>query len=233
MSNILSREEHSRIVQRGEEGTSRADPHCAPRTGKGRIGLDSTKGKTAPRKADCNSVRDQRKSTDPKSVTFEGAHGALELKQFSESLILIRLSGSDTGELRDAPMRTLDEWLDQAEAVELFIDVRKVKGASNRREQRVGHMAYRTSRPIHVDHDAHRQQVHPDYGRGCAAVRRAERHYVGPYRCKCVRLGTRSGTETLSQGPSPRASLLNRFAFADAVTIYCDNSGNKNPPRAS
>jgi phage regulator Rha-like protein len=40
------------------------------------------------------------------------------------------LSGSDTGELRDAPMRTLDEWLAQAEAVEFFIDAREVRGAS-------------------------------------------------------------------------------------------------------
>jgi len=40
------------------------------------------------------------------------------------------LSGSDTGELRGVPMRTLDEWLVQAEAVEFFIDARKVKGAS-------------------------------------------------------------------------------------------------------
>ena len=69
-------------------------------------------------------------ATDLKSITFDGAHCAVELKQFSESLILMRLSGSDTGELRDAPMRTLDEWLDQAEAVEFFIDARKVRGAS-------------------------------------------------------------------------------------------------------
>jgi hypothetical protein len=72
----------------------------------------------------------QGMATDPKSVTFEGAHCAVELKQFSGSLILMRLSGSDTGELRDAPMRKLDEWLGQAEAVEFFIDARKVRGAS-------------------------------------------------------------------------------------------------------
>jgi hypothetical protein len=69
-------------------------------------------------------------ATELKSVTFEGAHCAVELKQFSQSLILMGLSGSDTGELRDAPMRTLDGWLAQAEAVEFFIDARKVRGAS-------------------------------------------------------------------------------------------------------
>jgi hypothetical protein len=68
--------------------------------------------------------------TDASSVTFEGAHCAVELKQFSKSLIVMRLSGSDTEELRDAPMRTLNDWLGQAEAIEFFIDARKVRGAS-------------------------------------------------------------------------------------------------------
>jgi hypothetical protein len=77
-------------------------------------------------------TKDNRKpmTTDSESVTFEGAHCAIELKRISHSLILIRISGSDTGELRDAPMRKLDEWLGHAEAVELFIDARKVRGAS-------------------------------------------------------------------------------------------------------
>ena len=65
-----------------------------------------------------------------KSVSFEGAHCAVVLEQLSLSLILMRLSGTDTGELRDAPMRTLDEWLSGARAVEFFIDAGKVRGAS-------------------------------------------------------------------------------------------------------
>jgi hypothetical protein len=68
--------------------------------------------------------------TNPNSVTFEGAHCAVELEQFSQSLLLMRLSGSDTGELRDAPMRKLADWLGHAEAVEFFIDARNVRGAS-------------------------------------------------------------------------------------------------------
>ena len=65
-----------------------------------------------------------------KSVSFEGAHCAVLLEQLSPSLFLMRLSGTDTGELRDAPMKTLDEWLAEAQAVEFFIDARKVRGAS-------------------------------------------------------------------------------------------------------
>src|SRR5690349_6949888 len=34
-----------------------------------------------------------------KSVRFEGAHCAIALEQLSESLIVMRLSGTDTGEL--------------------------------------------------------------------------------------------------------------------------------------
>jgi hypothetical protein len=66
----------------------------------------------------------------PKSASFEGAHCTLVLEQLSASLFLMRLSGTDTGELRDAPMSTLDEWLAEAHAIEFFIDARNVRGAS-------------------------------------------------------------------------------------------------------
>ena len=69
-------------------------------------------------------------TTGLKSVSFEGAHFAVELEQISESLIVMRLRGTDTGELLDAPIRTLDEWLIGVDAVELFIDARNVRGAS-------------------------------------------------------------------------------------------------------
>ena len=65
-----------------------------------------------------------------KSVNFEGAHCAVVLEQFSPSLVLMRLSGTDTGELHDAPMRTLDAWLAESGEVEFFIDARDVRGAS-------------------------------------------------------------------------------------------------------
>jgi hypothetical protein len=65
-----------------------------------------------------------------KSVNLDGAHCAVVLEQFSPSLVLMRLSGADTGELRDAPMKTLDEWLGESVDVEFFIDARNVRGAS-------------------------------------------------------------------------------------------------------
>ncbi len=68
--------------------------------------------------------------TEGKSARFEGAHCAIALEQLSESLIVMQLSGTDTGELRDAPIKTLDEWLAGANAVELYIDARSVRGAS-------------------------------------------------------------------------------------------------------
>lgn len=68
--------------------------------------------------------------TQLNSVSFEGAHCAVVLERISASLLLMRLTGTDTGELRDAPMRTLDEWLAQTRAIEFFIDARNVRGAS-------------------------------------------------------------------------------------------------------
>jgi phage regulator Rha-like protein len=69
-------------------------------------------------------------ATGLKSVSFEGAHCAVVLEQLSESLIVMRLTGTDTGELRDAPIKTLNEWLVGVNAVEFFIDARNVRGAS-------------------------------------------------------------------------------------------------------
>lgn len=69
-------------------------------------------------------------ATGLKSVIFEGAHFAVELEQLSESLIVMRMRGTDTGELLDAPIQKLDEWVSGANAVELFIDARNVRGAS-------------------------------------------------------------------------------------------------------
>jgi hypothetical protein len=65
-----------------------------------------------------------------KSAIFEGAHCEVLLEQFSETLILMKLRGMDTGELRDAPMKALDEWLSGLNPVKFFIDARNVRGAS-------------------------------------------------------------------------------------------------------
>ncbi|KAA6461968.1 hypothetical protein DYQ86_10050 [Acidobacteria bacterium AB60] len=67
---------------------------------------------------------------ESKSARFEGAHCSVVLEMISPQLIVMQLSGTDTGELRDGPMRKLDEWLSNAEFVQFFIDARRVKGAS-------------------------------------------------------------------------------------------------------
>lgn len=69
-------------------------------------------------------------ATGLKSVCFEGTHCAVMLEQLSETLIVMRLSGTDTGELRDVPIKTLNEWLAGVNAIEFFIDARSVRGAS-------------------------------------------------------------------------------------------------------
>lgn len=64
------------------------------------------------------------------SVQFEGVHCSISLQRPAESVVLLKISGTDTGELGAAPMRALHEWLTSAEAVKLFIDARAVRGAS-------------------------------------------------------------------------------------------------------
>jgi len=44
--------------------------------------------------------------------------------------VLLRISGTDIGELGDAPMQALHDWLASSEPVKLFIDARAVRGAS-------------------------------------------------------------------------------------------------------
>lgn len=69
-------------------------------------------------------------AADLKSVCFEGARCTVTLDQLSATVIVMRLSGTDTGELRDAPMRALDAYMAGDNATELFIDARSVRGAS-------------------------------------------------------------------------------------------------------
>jgi|SRR5665213_102069 len=63
-------------------------------------------------------------------IHFEGAHCSIALERLAPSVILLRISGTDTGELADAPMRVLDEWFSTSQQVNFFIDARAVRGAS-------------------------------------------------------------------------------------------------------
>jgi len=64
------------------------------------------------------------------SIRFEGVHCGISIERPAPGLILLRISGTDTGELGDAPMRALTEWLASSGQVKLFIDARAVRGAS-------------------------------------------------------------------------------------------------------
>ncbi len=64
------------------------------------------------------------------SLRFEGVHCTIVLEQLANAVVLLRISGTDTGELGDSPMRALDEWLAESRPIALFIDARAVRGAS-------------------------------------------------------------------------------------------------------
>lgn len=64
------------------------------------------------------------------SARFEGVHCSIVLERHADSVVLLRISGTDTGELGNSPMHALDEWLATAPPVKLFIDARAVRGAS-------------------------------------------------------------------------------------------------------
>ena len=64
------------------------------------------------------------------SFRFDGVHCSIVLEQPADSVLLIRISGTDTGELGDAPMRALNEWLALRGPVSFFMDARAVRGAS-------------------------------------------------------------------------------------------------------
>ena len=63
-------------------------------------------------------------------IRFEGVHCTIVLERAADSVIVLRISGTDTGELGDAPMQALHEWLGSCGPVKLFIDARAVRGAS-------------------------------------------------------------------------------------------------------
>jgi len=66
----------------------------------------------------------------PGILEFEGVHCRLLIKKLPNAVLLIRISGTDTGEFGDAPMHALNQWLADDGPVKLFIDARDVRGAS-------------------------------------------------------------------------------------------------------
>ena len=62
-------------------------------------------------------------------MKYEGIHATLVIEQPADDVVLLELTGWDVGEFGDAPLKELDRRLGGG-PVQLFIDARKVKGAS-------------------------------------------------------------------------------------------------------
>ncbi|HEY1800764.1 MAG TPA: hypothetical protein VGG46_07500 [Terriglobales bacterium] len=68
-------------------------------------------------------------TAQPLQTQFNGVHCDFIVQRFPHGIVVLRISGVDTGELGDAPMLRLDEYM-QDGPVQLFIDARNVRGAS-------------------------------------------------------------------------------------------------------
>lgn len=61
---------------------------------------------------------------------LEGVHCVIEIRRPAEGVVLVKLSGTDTGELGDAPFVELAADLAVHQRLELFIDASAGRGAS-------------------------------------------------------------------------------------------------------
>lgn len=67
---------------------------------------------------------------EPQEIHYDGIHCSLVIQQYPRRVVVLRISGSDVGEFREAPMKTLNDWVTGTESIDLFIDARNVRGAS-------------------------------------------------------------------------------------------------------
>lgn len=65
-----------------------------------------------------------------REIRYDGVHCTLSIRQPARSVIILTISGSDTGEFGDAPMHSLNEWIADGVPLDLFVDAREVRGAS-------------------------------------------------------------------------------------------------------
>lgn len=63
-------------------------------------------------------------------VRFEGLHCTMEIRRPRRGLVLLGISGLDTGELGRAPFEELEADVGPGRSVELFIDARHTRAAS-------------------------------------------------------------------------------------------------------
>jgi hypothetical protein len=63
-------------------------------------------------------------------IRYDGVHCEFAILRPATGVVVLRISGTDIGELGDAPMRGLDDCLAGAPPVQFFIDARETRGAS-------------------------------------------------------------------------------------------------------
>jgi hypothetical protein len=68
--------------------------------------------------------------TEKREASYDGLHCNMTIQSRSRRVLVLRISGTDIGEFGEAPMLELNRYLTDAEAVELFVDARDVRGAS-------------------------------------------------------------------------------------------------------
>lgn len=66
----------------------------------------------------------------PEPVRFEGLHCTIEISRPAPRVVLVKLSGTDAGELGDAAFVELARDIDAPGKLELFIDAREGRAAS-------------------------------------------------------------------------------------------------------
>lgn len=63
-------------------------------------------------------------------MRYEGIHCRLSIERPAPAVVVIQLTGWDIGEFGDVPMKEIARHFDALRPVQLFIDARKVKGAT-------------------------------------------------------------------------------------------------------
>jgi len=70
-------------------------------------------------------------SMEGREIRFESLNCSLSAERLANGVVIIRIAGDDVGDFGDAPFLTLEPWLqDSRRPIDLFIDARKVRGAS-------------------------------------------------------------------------------------------------------
>jgi hypothetical protein len=63
-------------------------------------------------------------------TTFEGLHSSLAIARPARGVVVIRIAGTDVGELGDLPFQELARDLETNDSLQLFVDARAASGPS-------------------------------------------------------------------------------------------------------